>query len=526
MTMLIESTCMQVNLGTQCFWARDINPKFKSPDLKREYTSKQNDQPNRVTSSGSSTPFGQEILVSSSRGNTQASTMNISHRGHINIPDITQVAKLVINATEIIMPILFLQYIRNNTSKKTCSTACSLHAETPWKLLLLLQPYSKMTVPKHLNMQKCGFWMAAWLEHAACQLHALNSRTLNHVELTNMCSQLSYSMIFHIINLTAHLLSYTSRTLRKLPNTQKLSYLFWSTSEAHMKKVNSAFRYCCPYSTGFSTNNFLRSCSCHWNPFPPPSTLLIVCTESFCSDFYKFIPCKTPPKVSLITYNSQNIPCLSQKEESFDLSGFSSLNQLTPSKNPNQILINTHSTISVCEITGDGRKKEGQYLRSKHLGFRTLHSAENYEYLGTGEPPFNRCCMSALIHCKQKLTQLPAVDMQHSPAKLQSKLHILVGSLLEKGWSNNRSFLGCMSTVGKKDFQDLGQILKISPLFSYSILSIICRMILDPILFNTAPPKFQTLKKKKSTISQTPTTPKPQLSTPTQLKKPSNPVNN
>ncbi|KNZ49780.1 uncharacterized protein VP01_4791g1, partial [Puccinia sorghi] len=68
----------------------------------------------------------------------------------------------------------------------------------------------------------------------------------------------------------------------------------------------------------------------------------------------------------------------------------------------------------------------------------------------------------------RKLNQLPAVDMQHDPAKLPSKLdlyacvdvlaqsHILqshtvctvtvhqslVESLLEKGWSSNRSFLG------------------------------------------------------------------------------------
>ncbi|KNZ53166.1 hypothetical protein VP01_331g1 [Puccinia sorghi] len=32
--------------------------------------------------------------------------------------------------------------------------------------------------------------------------------------------------------------------------------------------------------------------------------------------------------------------------------------------------------------------------------------------------------------------------MQHAPAKLPSKLHILFESILENGWSNNRSFLG------------------------------------------------------------------------------------
>ena len=30
------------------------------------------------------------------------------------------------------------------------------------------------------------------------------------------------------------------------------------------------------------------------------------------------------------------------------------------------------------------------------------------------------------LHCKKKLSQLPAVDMQHAPAKLPSKLHLSV----------------------------------------------------------------------------------------------------
>ncbi|KNZ56430.1 hypothetical protein VP01_2404g4 [Puccinia sorghi] len=70
------------------------------------------------------------------------------------------------------------------------------------------------------------------------------------------------------------------------------------------------------------------------------------------------------------------------------------------------------------------------------------------------------------VSLKKKLAQLPAVDMQHSPAKLPSKLHMfayvdfwahmhsncavctvtvhqsLVESILENGWSNNRSLLG------------------------------------------------------------------------------------
>ena len=31
-----------------------------------------------------------------------------------------------------------------------------------------------MTVPKNLHMQICGVWMVAWLEHAECQLQAVD----------------------------------------------------------------------------------------------------------------------------------------------------------------------------------------------------------------------------------------------------------------------------------------------------------------------------------------------------------------
>ena len=31
-----------------------------------------------------------------------------------------------------------------------------------------------VTVPKNLHMQTCGVWMAAWLEHAECQLQAVD----------------------------------------------------------------------------------------------------------------------------------------------------------------------------------------------------------------------------------------------------------------------------------------------------------------------------------------------------------------
>ncbi|KNZ48395.1 hypothetical protein VP01_569g3 [Puccinia sorghi] len=54
----------------------------------------------------------------------------------------------------------------------------------------------------------------------------------------------------------------------------------------------------------------------------------------------------------------------------------------------------------------------------------------------------------AYLTLQKRLVQLPAVDMQHAPSKLPSKLHmvtvhqILVESILENVWSNNRSFLG------------------------------------------------------------------------------------
>ncbi|KNZ52175.1 uncharacterized protein VP01_3661g2 [Puccinia sorghi] len=51
----------------------------------------------------------------------------------------------------------------------------------------------------------------------------------------------------------------------------------------------------------------------------------------------------------------------------------------------------------------------------------------------------------------KKLAQLPAVQMQHAPAKLPSKIHILVVSLLENGWSNNGSFLGISACQLQED---------------------------------------------------------------------------
>ncbi|KNZ54756.1 hypothetical protein VP01_2862g1 [Puccinia sorghi] len=61
----------------------------------------------------------------------------------------------------------------------------------------------KVTVPKHLHMQTGGFWMAAWLEHAACQLQTveqvffcsghswLEHAAFNHLTHQN---QLSFTM--------------------------------------------------------------------------------------------------------------------------------------------------------------------------------------------------------------------------------------------------------------------------------------------------------------------------------------------
>ncbi|KNZ44456.1 hypothetical protein VP01_9159g1 [Puccinia sorghi] len=49
-----------------------------------------------------------------------------------------------------------------------------------------------VTVPKNLNMKICGVWMVAWLEHAACQLQA--------VEQVFSCSdvQLEFSLSFFL----------------------------------------------------------------------------------------------------------------------------------------------------------------------------------------------------------------------------------------------------------------------------------------------------------------------------------------
>ncbi|KNZ54840.1 hypothetical protein VP01_2836g1 [Puccinia sorghi] len=56
-----------------------------------------------------------------------------------------------------------------NTEKKTFSTACKLFNQA------LMQSHCAdctVTVPKHIPMQTGVVWMAAWLEHAACQLQA------------------------------------------------------------------------------------------------------------------------------------------------------------------------------------------------------------------------------------------------------------------------------------------------------------------------------------------------------------------
>ncbi|KNZ59089.1 hypothetical protein VP01_1800g3 [Puccinia sorghi] len=39
----------------------------------------------------------------------------------------------------------------------------------------------KVTAPKHLHMQTCGLWMAAWLENSACQLQAVDQFLLQRI---------------------------------------------------------------------------------------------------------------------------------------------------------------------------------------------------------------------------------------------------------------------------------------------------------------------------------------------------------
>ncbi|KNZ55830.1 putative signal peptide protein [Puccinia sorghi] len=78
------------------------------------------------------------------------------------------------------------------------------------------------------------------------------------------------------------------------------------------------------------------------------------------------------------------------------------------------------------------------------------------------------CTSCKIIHkpgnCNKKLAQLPAVEMQHAPAKVPSKIHILVESLLENGWSNNRIFLGLsacqLQAVEQVSFLQWGILIK------------------------------------------------------------------
>ncbi|KNZ53548.1 hypothetical protein VP01_3207g1 [Puccinia sorghi] len=58
----------------------------------------------------------------------------------------------------------------NSHCKKTLFKCLKLTCRISGKLLLLLQTFCKMTVPKHLCMQTGGVWITDWLEHAASQL--------------------------------------------------------------------------------------------------------------------------------------------------------------------------------------------------------------------------------------------------------------------------------------------------------------------------------------------------------------------
>ncbi|KNZ46651.1 high affinity nerve growth factor receptor, partial [Puccinia sorghi] len=56
----------------------------------------------------------------------------------------------------------------------TAQSLCILHSHCA---------YCTVTVPNNIHMQTCGVWMEAWLEHAACQLQAVEQFFLvfNHV---------------------------------------------------------------------------------------------------------------------------------------------------------------------------------------------------------------------------------------------------------------------------------------------------------------------------------------------------------
>ncbi|KNZ45136.1 hypothetical protein VP01_844g1 [Puccinia sorghi] len=76
--------------------------------------------------------------------------------------------------------------------------------ESPSKLLLLIQTFSKITVPKNLHMQTGGVWMAAWLKHTACQLKAVGQVFFAVISsIYNLQNMLLIE--FHLINMEKQL---------------------------------------------------------------------------------------------------------------------------------------------------------------------------------------------------------------------------------------------------------------------------------------------------------------------------------
>ena len=64
--------------------------------------------------------------------------------------------------------------------------------------MVLLKPFSNIdstklgctvTVPKNIHMQTCGAWMEAWLEHAECQLQAVDQVFFCSVWLLNLLNE-------------------------------------------------------------------------------------------------------------------------------------------------------------------------------------------------------------------------------------------------------------------------------------------------------------------------------------------------
>ncbi|KNZ54823.1 hypothetical protein VP01_2842g1 [Puccinia sorghi] len=92
---------------------------------------------------------------------------------------------LLLHSITFIIPLLtFFQCFIKNSSKY----GKTFKIETPRKLLLLLQPFSKI-------------WIAAWLEHAACQLHAVEQVLFAVLDTRNLNMGSSHSFPCHLLSL-------------------------------------------------------------------------------------------------------------------------------------------------------------------------------------------------------------------------------------------------------------------------------------------------------------------------------------